>query len=75
MSPATIKTIVSIVAGVAGSISGTLVATEPRTLTLTLFAVGLASLSTGMLAWVHGPQPGTREKIAKAARDSRPTQP
>jgi hypothetical protein len=70
MNPATIKTIASIAAGIAGSVSGTLIAQEPRTLALTLWAVSLASLSTGVLAWVHGPQPGTKAKISKVKQEA-----
>jgi hypothetical protein len=72
MSPAFIKAAATIVAGIAGSIGGVLVATEPRTLALTLWAVSLSSLSTGLLAWVHGDKPGTRAKIEAARRSSIP---
>jgi hypothetical protein len=70
MSPALIRGIGTIVAGISGSISGVLVATEPRTLALTIWAVSLASLSTGILAWVHGDKPGTKARVEKAKQEA-----
>lgn len=72
MSPALVKSAVTIISGIAGSVSGVLVAQEPRTLTLTIWAVALASLSTGLLGWVHAEKPGTKAKIDAARRASTP---
>jgi len=67
-----IKLIMSLVAGISGSVSGVLAAQEPHTLYLTLWAVALGSLSTGLIAAAHVDTPGTKAKLAKASRESQP---